>query len=158
MKTRCRHLGVLSALAALAAGACVGPPDVVSRDDMGSLSASLTLSPTTSLNTASYAISGPNAFARSGSIDVSHSQTISVDHRRHPGGQRLQRHASPATATDGVTTCTGSATFAITAEARRPSSRSRSSAASRRGPAASRSTAPSTSARWSTRSAPTRAR
>ena len=121
-----------------------------SSDDMGSVSASLTLSPTTSLNTASYSISGPNVFARSGTIDVSHSQTISFDRRRHPGGQRLQRRRSPARRPTARPPAAG-----------RRCSRSPPKMTTRRhdqdpvpragrGPAASRSTAPSTSARSST--------
>ena len=83
---------------------------------MGSLSASLTLSPTASLNTANYAISGPNAFARAGSIDVSHSQTISATIGGIPAGNGYNVSIS-GTATDGLTTCSGSATFSITPKA-----------------------------------------
>ena len=115
MTTYCRHLGVLSALL-FAAGACVGPPGSVSSDDMGSLSASLTLSPTASLNTANYAISGPNAFARAGSIDVSHSQTISATIGGIPVGDGYSVSIG-GTATDGLTTCSGSAMFSITPKA-----------------------------------------
>ena len=112
MTTHHRHLGVLSALL-LAAGACVGPPGSVSSDDMGILSASLTLSPTASLDTANYAISGPNAFKSAGSIDVSHSQTISATIGGIPAGDGYSVSIT-GTATDGVTTCSGSATFSIT--------------------------------------------
>ena len=88
MKVHCHHLGILSALAALGAGACVGPPDAASGD-MGNVTASLQLSPTTTLTTASYSITGPNAFARSGTVDVSNSQTISVLYRRKDGNYGL---------------------------------------------------------------------
>ena len=153
-----RHLGVLSALVLLAAGACVGPPDRdVSSDDMGSLSASLTLSPTASLNTASYAISGPNVFARRAA-----STSATARPSRSPWAASPRATATTSaitgTATDGLTTCSGSATFSSHAEDDDGPHRSRSSVASRRRPAASRSTAPSTSARWSTPSAPIRAR
>ena len=83
---------------------------------MGSLSASLTLSPTASLNTANYAISGPNAFKSAGSIDVSHSQTISATIGGIPAGDGYNVSIT-GTATDGVTTCSGSATFSITPKA-----------------------------------------
>ena len=43
MKLRCCHLGILSALAALGVGACVGPPAAASGD-MGTVTASLQLS------------------------------------------------------------------------------------------------------------------
>jgi hypothetical protein len=112
MTTHHRHLGVLSALL-LAAGACIGPPGSVASDDMGILSASLTLSPTALLNTANYAISGPNAFARSGSIDVSHSETASATIGGIPAGNDYKVNIT-GTATDGLTTCSGAATFSIT--------------------------------------------
>ena len=111
MKTRRYRLEFLTAMTLLAAGACVPPPDSVAA--MGSITASLQLSPSTTLNTANYSISGPNAFARSGSIDVSHSQTISVTVGGIPTGDGYNV-AITGTATDGQTTCSGSAMFAIT--------------------------------------------
>ena len=75
--SRC-PLGILSVLVFSAAGACMGPPDPIAADDAGSLAASLQLSPTASLNTASYVIAGPNAFSRAGTIDTSHSQTVAA--------------------------------------------------------------------------------
>jgi len=111
MKTLRYRLEFLTAMTLLAAGACVPPPDSVA--DMGSITASLQLSPSTTLNTANYSISGPNAFARSGSIDVSHSQTISVTVGGIPAGDGYN-FAITGTATDGQTTCSGSAMFAIT--------------------------------------------
>jgi hypothetical protein len=113
MKTTCRHLGALSALTLLAAGACVGPPDSVGSDVVGTVSASLQLSPTTALNTASYAISGPGAFSKSGDIDVSGSKTISATIGGIPAGNGYSLTIN-ATATDGLTVCTGSTTFSIT--------------------------------------------
>src|SRR5262245_66675096 len=112
MKSSRANLGFLSALV-LATGACMGPPGAP-REDTGTLSASLQLTPSTSLNTANYAISGPNAFSRSGSVDVSHSQTISFTVGGIPAGNGYNASIT-GTATDGVTTCAGSGTFSITA-------------------------------------------
>jgi hypothetical protein len=106
------RLGVLSALMLVSAGACQGPPGAPAGD-MGTISASLVLSPTASLDTASYAISGPNMFARAGSIDVRNSETISVTVGGIPGGSGYNV-AINGTSTDGQITCTGSAPFAIT--------------------------------------------
>src|SRR6266496_1727742 len=111
MKLRCCHLGILSALAAVGAGACVGPPDAVSGET-GNGTASLQLSPTTTLTTASYSITGPNAFVRSGTVDVSRSQTISVTEGNIPAGSGYTATIT-ATATDGVTSCSGSGMFAV---------------------------------------------
>jgi hypothetical protein len=113
MKSYRPDLGPLAALL-LAAGACVGPPGVP-PESMGSLSASLQLSPSTSLNTANYAISGPNAFSRAGSIDVSHSQTLSATIGGIPAGDGYSLTIN-GTASDNLTMCTGSAMFSITAK------------------------------------------
>src|SRR5678816_2143618 len=109
-----RRPRILSALVLLATGACVGPPDSTAGD-RGGVTASLQLSPTTMLNTASYSITGPNAFARAGTIDVSHSETIAVTIGGIPAG--IGYNASiTGTATDGVTSCSGSAMFSVTAK------------------------------------------
>src|SRR5262245_16014945 len=113
MKSSRANLGFLSALV-LATGACMGPPGAP-REDTGTLSASLQLTPSTSLNTANYAISGPNAFSRSGSIDVSHSQTISATVGGIPAGDGYNLTIT-GTASDNLTMCTGSAMFSITAK------------------------------------------
>ena len=73
---------------------------------MGNVEASLQLSPAAMLNTANYSISGPNAFMRSGTVDVSHSQTISFTVGGIPAGSGYNATLT-GTATDGVTTCSG---------------------------------------------------
>ena len=114
MNCNCRSFWIGSAIALLTAGAaCVGPPPS-STAEMGNVEANLKLSATTSLNTASYAITGPNMFARSGTVDVSQSQTISFTVGGIPAGTGYNATIS-GTATDGVTTCSGSGTFSITA-------------------------------------------
>src|SRR5262245_55200092 len=108
-----RDLGTLSTLILLTAGACMGPPHAP-QGDVGNLQASLQLSPTAALNTASYSITGPNAFMRSGTVDVSHSNTISFTIGGIPAGSGYNATIT-ATATDGVTTCNGAGMFSITA-------------------------------------------
>src|SRR5512138_2077718 len=107
------RFGVLSALILASAGACVGPP-ATPAGDMGTIAANLVLSPTASLDSASYAISGPNMFVRSGSIDVRNSQTISVTVGGIPAGSGYNV-AINGTSTDAQTTCSGSGMFSITA-------------------------------------------
>jgi hypothetical protein len=113
MKTYRYQPAILSALLLLTAGACV-PPDRGSGADMGMVIADLQLAPMLSLNTATFSITGPNWFARSGSIDVSHSNTISVAVGGIPAGDGYSI-AITGTATDGQTTCSGSGMFSITA-------------------------------------------
>src|SRR5215813_5059224 len=113
MQMSSRALGVLSAVLALSAGACVGPP-TSDGAGTGTLSASLTLTPTANLNTVSYSISGPSSFSRTGSIDVSHSQTVSTTIGGIPAGSGFNISLT-GTATDGLTTCAGSAPFSVTA-------------------------------------------
>jgi hypothetical protein len=108
-----RNFGVLSGLALLTTGACFGPPPS-STADVGNIEANLQLSPSTSLNTASYSITGPNMFARSGTVDVSRSQTISFTVGGVPAGSGYNATIT-GTATDGVTTCSGSGMFSISA-------------------------------------------
>src|SRR5689334_23096118 len=112
MKTYRRDLRILSALVVLGTGACVSPPPS-GGGDVGKVEASLQLSSTTTLNVANYSITGPNAFARSGTVDVSRSQTISFTLGGIPAGSGYNATLT-GTATDGVTTCSGSGTFSIT--------------------------------------------
>src|SRR5262249_15148234 len=116
MNAFCRHAGtILVALVLTTAGACFGPPNTVAPDDTGSVSASLQLTPTTTLDTASYSITGPRGFSRMGTTDVSHSQTISATIGGIPAGSGYSVAIS-ATASDGVTLCSGSAMFSIAAK------------------------------------------
>ncbi|HVW27418.1 MAG TPA: hypothetical protein VHC69_18770 [Polyangiaceae bacterium] len=66
------------------------------------------------VNTASYTITGPNGFTKSGTIDVSNSTTLTAVIGGLPAGQGFSISVT-ATATDGATTCSGSATFNVTA-------------------------------------------
>jgi hypothetical protein len=68
------------------------------------------------LNSASYAITGPGGFSKTGTIDVSHSTTLSATIGGLPSGNGFSITVS-ATATDGATSCLGSASFNVAAHA-----------------------------------------
>jgi hypothetical protein len=66
------------------------------------------------INSASYTIVGPNAFSKTGSIDLSSATALSATIGGIPAGNGYSISLS-ATATDGTTTCAGSATFNVSA-------------------------------------------
>jgi len=66
------------------------------------------------LNSVSYTITGPNNFSQSGTLNVSSSATVSATIGGLPAGSGYTINLSAA-ATDGTTTCAGSATFMVTA-------------------------------------------
>ena len=84
--------------------------------DMGTLGLRLHLSNGATVNSVTYVITGPNAFARSGSLDVSNSQTISGTLSGIPSGTGYSVTLS-ATSTDGSTTCSGQGSFDVAAHA-----------------------------------------
>jgi hypothetical protein len=88
------------------------PSVVVSTDSTGSASFALQLDPGVSLSLVSYTITGPNAFSKSDSIDVSHSSTINFTVGGLPAG--LGYHITlMSTGSDGTTSCTGSGNFDV---------------------------------------------
>lgn len=109
------------ALAALAggvplAGCKSGSGSTKPGQATGSVSLALALSPGVSIASVSWVIVGPAGFTRTGSIDVSSSQTLSTLIGGIPVGTGYQITAT-ATASDGTTTCAGNATFNIMAGA-----------------------------------------
>jgi hypothetical protein len=105
------------ATAALATG-CSGsgspgsdPSDVANA---GSIQVALQLANGTTVNSASYTITGPGGFAKSGSVDVSNSGSISAVIGGLPAGTGYSITLS-ATSTDSSTSCAGSASFSVTA-------------------------------------------
>jgi phospholipase C len=66
------------------------------------------------LSNVSYAISGPNGFAKSGTINVASSTSVSAVIGGLPAGNGFSITLS-ATGTDGTTSCGGSAMFNVTA-------------------------------------------
>jgi phospholipase C len=99
---------------ALALDGCNRPPTPSSNDDQSTGSAALQLGPGLTLDTVSYTITGPGGFTRSGTLDVSHSTSISGTISGLPAGSGYNITVS-GTSTDGSTTCGGSATFTVMA-------------------------------------------
>jgi hypothetical protein len=89
-------------------------PTLEGRQSTGTLSLALQLANGTTINTASYSITGPNGFTKTGTIDVSMSSTLTAIISGLPAGTGFQISVS-ANATDGATTCGGSAGFNVTA-------------------------------------------
>lgn len=85
-------------------------------DPTGSAGIALALPGAGALNTVSYQIAGPNAFTKTGTIDVSHSSTIAAVISPLPAGTGYTITLT-GTTTDGATTCGGSGTFDVVAQA-----------------------------------------
>jgi len=111
---------VLAGAAAAVAGCTSTPPSsgtsTTSAGNAGSIGLVLSLAPTETLASASYTISNPDLFSASGTIDVSHSSTLSAVIGGIPAATGYTI-AITATSTDGSTSCAGSAGFAVTAGA-----------------------------------------
>src|SRR5215467_1677029 len=71
-------------------GQGAGTPPVGSEESTGALGFALQLATGQTINTASYSISGPNGFSKSGSIDVSNSSTLSATIGGLPTGTGYQ--------------------------------------------------------------------
>src|SRR6185503_10978655 len=78
----------------------------------GEVGLSLQLPGGTTIQSASYSISGPMGFSRTGMLDVSASTKLTGLISGIPAGRGFQITLT-ATTTDGSTSCTGSATFDI---------------------------------------------
>ncbi|HVZ89472.1 MAG TPA: hypothetical protein VHG72_21095 [Polyangia bacterium] len=106
---------IVTALAggALASG-CNAGGQSASKLETGSVQIALQAAAGVTLAGVSYTITGPNAFSQTGTIDVSHSNTISAVLGPFPtgGGYTI---SLTSTSTDGSTTCAGSGSFAIVA-------------------------------------------
>ena len=83
-------------------------------EGVGSIGLALDLAPGTSLASASYAITGPGGFTKTGSINVANSKTLTTTIAGIPAGAGYSVSLS-ATSTDGKTSCSGAATFSVTA-------------------------------------------
>jgi len=83
-------------------------------DQTGSVGVALQLAPGLTLDTVSYTITGPGGFTKTGSLDVSHSGTVSGVIGGLPAGIGFSISLT-GTTTDGSTSCLGSATFNVVA-------------------------------------------
>jgi len=116
---------MLAVLAVAASGAGVlscseGPsPEAADSRDIGAVGLTLKLSDGATIDSVSYTITGPAGFAKTGSINVSNSQTISGVLSGIPAGAGYTISIT-ATSTDGKTTCAGQASFAVSAHATAP--------------------------------------
>jgi len=86
----------------------------VSHESVGSVGLDLQLGGAT-INSATFTITGPNGFSKTGSIDVSKSTKLSATIGGIPAGVGFSITLS-ATSTDGGTTCGGSASFDVQAK------------------------------------------
>jgi hypothetical protein len=84
------------------------------QETTGAIGAQLQIGGNITINTATYVITGPNGFTVTGPVDLSHSSGLSFTVGGLPAGSGYSLVLT-ATATDGVTTCAGSATFSIAA-------------------------------------------
>jgi len=112
-------LGALMLAAGSLAAGCDGtkPAPAAAADDalaIGELVLQLQGTANLTITSVAYTISGPAAYSRQGSIDVSNSTTLSATIGGLPAGTGYAIALS-ATASDGTTTCSGRATFDVTA-------------------------------------------
>ena len=89
---------------------------VTQNDGTGSATIALQVPGGLTLNTVTFSITGPAGFSQSGSIDVSHSTTVSTVIGGLPAGSGYSITLN-STATDGVSACLGSGTFTVAAGA-----------------------------------------
>jgi hypothetical protein len=112
--TNSRRLLVLFAASALAGGvlsAC-SPSTGDRATEVGDVSVALTGAGGVTINAVTYTITGPMAFMKSGSIDVSASSTISATIGGLPAGSGFSITLT-ASSTDGSQSCTGTAPFTV---------------------------------------------
>jgi 5'-nucleotidase len=106
---------VLIALASLIPAACASR-GANETADLGSASFELQLAPNITINSVSYTITGPAGFTKTGSIDVSHSSTVSATIGALPAGTGYSISLT-AQSTNGQVGCSGSATFDVVSHA-----------------------------------------
>jgi 5'-nucleotidase len=104
-----RAISLLGALALISAPAAVGCSNDQNRrpdGDIGSVDLALQAAPGVTINVVTYMISGPDSFSRTGTIDVSHSATVSTTIGGLPAGSGFAVTLT-GNSTDGATTCGG---------------------------------------------------
>jgi len=113
-------LGAASVCASVVAcSSSDSPSTVASGEDaerVGALGLKLQIAPGLTLNAVSYVITGPGGFTKNGSIDLSGSSTLSATIGGIPAGNGYSIQLT-GTATDGSTSCLGSASFNVVARA-----------------------------------------
>jgi hypothetical protein len=111
-------LGIVASLSCggLVAGCSGAAPGSggTTAEAAGDLQLGLQLAAGTTLSSASYVITGPNAFVKSSSIDISNSTTLSAVIGGLPAGTGYSINIA-ATSTSGATNCAGAASFSVIA-------------------------------------------
>jgi hypothetical protein len=113
-----RNVGKMTVLAlALCGAAAVGcdrvnAPSVESPEGTGTVNLSLQLAGGQSVQTATYTITGPNGYSKTGAINVSASAKLAATISGIPTGAGFQISISAVT-TDGSVSCIGSARFDV---------------------------------------------
>jgi hypothetical protein len=82
-------------------------------ENVGEVGLKLTLPSGSQLNSLSYTVTGPNAFSKTASVDITHSNTLSFQLSLPAGGP--YSITLTGTTTDGGTTCAGAGSFSVTA-------------------------------------------
>jgi uncharacterized protein YjiK len=103
----------LGTAATLSSG-CSTDAGPASKSDVGSVGLALQLAPGATLNSVSYTITGPNSFSRAGTIDTSHSTTVTAVIGGLPAGSGFSI-ALDGTTGEGGTHCAGAAPFDVAA-------------------------------------------
>src|SRR5205085_12285392 len=85
-----------------------------SQESVGSVGLELQVAAGATINSASYTITGPNGFSKTGTIDVSATTKLTATIGGLPAGAGYSITLS-ATSTDGSTGCTGSGAFTVVA-------------------------------------------
>jgi hypothetical protein len=115
MSRTSRHsLILLSCLSIASALGCDGRGDDGGRaNGFGEGSAAFTLDSGATVTSATYAINGPNGFSMTGTVTVGNMPNVPFSVTGLPVGTGYMVSMA-AVASDGMTTCTGSATFNVT--------------------------------------------
>ena len=105
----------LAGIAAFSTAAGCGPTSTnQNRSDVGSIGVALDIAPGVSVNSFSYTLTGPASFSKTGTVDVSHSATLTFTIGGLPAGTGYTITLS-GTSTDTTVACSGAATFNVTA-------------------------------------------
>jgi hypothetical protein len=107
-------LFTLTGLAACGTQNGKGDPTAAGDETVGTIDLELQLANGNTLASATYTITGPNGFARTGSINIEDATRISALIGAIPPGTGYSITIS-ATSVEGSDSCTGSATFSVTA-------------------------------------------
>src|SRR5450432_4509333 len=104
MATRLSRAFIMVALGTFAtlSSGCSTDTGSASKSNVGTIGLALQLASGTSLNSLSYTITGPSSFSRTGTIDTSHSATVTAVIGGLPAGTGFSI-ALDGTATDAAT-------------------------------------------------------